>query len=420
MLSDAVVELARSLGVIVSDYGFKPAHYTKDGERVEARPSRRVRMTFIDGTTPVRSVKHVAKWEAKTRKRYRRIVAVRPVESGEATCISVDAEDRLYVAEGFVVTHNSSFCLGLGRSYLESGHFFGFADAERTTPQPYVRTLMQGSADLPSFSALPVGSYEQVRASVRHYCDTIADARAKGLIPADTTGLIVLDSLRKLVPEKLWDALTKAIVADAADAKPKPERKTRFGAKAPTGVDGASGRAGQIKAMYNSAWMDELIPLLADTRIALAIIAREDVHEGEGFMAQEIVELKGGQAIKYDASLQVRCLREFVHEDVGEKTKPMVGERIVLEIHKTKVAQKDERVPTAFFNVSNGQLCPEGFDRPRDVFELGVQTGVIETSGSFYRFDGVTIAQGQRAALDRLRKEPASVQAIEFAIRAAK
>lgn len=322
---------------------------------------------------------------------------------------------RLVVCHAPSNEGKSTFALGLGRSFLARDHLFGFADAERTTPQTYVRQLLGPYADRPSFVALPIRTYEHCRLSVREFCETISKARKEGRIPPETTALVVVDSLRKLVPEKLWAELSKAIKADAED---KPKRQSRFEKKA-KGVDGAGGRAGQIKAAMNAAWVDELIPLLADHRISMLLIARETVEEGEGFFADEIVTVGGGVAVNYDASLRLRMTRSFVYEDLGGDRKELVGERINVSVQKTKITQKTERVPTSYFHVSNGRLCPEGFDLARDCFELGLELDVIALAGSSYSFDGQRFAVGRTNALAKLHEDADLLQAIERAVRVA-
>ncbi len=324
---------------------------------------------------------------------------------------------RLSVAHAPSNEGKSTFAIGLGLSFLKRDHFFAFADAERTTPQTYVRQLMGDYADHPGFSALPISTYEQARGSIREYCETISTARLKSRIPADTTALICLDSIRKLVPKKLWDELAKAVKADSED-EPK-KRVSKFGGKKDKGVDGAGGRAGQIRAQMNSAWVDELVPLLADHRIAMLFIARETVEDGEGVFAEEIVKVGGGVALNYDASLRLRMLRDFIHEDLGGEKKELVGERIRVNVMKTKIHSKSVRVPMGCFHVSNGRLCPEGFDLARDCFELGLELGCISQAGSNYRFDGSLIGKSSRLALEALHADAGLVQALEVAIRAA-
>jgi RecA/RadA recombinase len=296
----------------------------------------------------------------------------------------------------------TSVALGLGMSFLARGHFFAVADAERTTTDKWVRDLMGNAADHPAFVALPVSTYEQVRGSVRGLCDRIAGARAKGQIPDDTTALVLVDSIRKLVPAKLWEELSKAQKADAADA---PKARGRFGKKkkSPKGIDGFGGRAAQLKAALNAAWVDELVPLLADTRIAMAVIARETSDPDADAFASKDWKVGGGSALYYDASLDIRVMRGWVSDSA---TGEVYGERHRLEIHKTKVAGKLERIPSAHVHVSNGALVPYGFDRARDVIELAIKFGICEVAGSWIKWGKRSLAQGENQAVVKLTGSP--------------
>jgi recombination protein RecA len=298
----------------------------------------------------------------------------------------------------------TSFHLGLGLSFLKRGHFFAFADAERTTPDKWVRELMAEAADHPAFVALPVKSYEQVRKGVRDLCDKVATAREKGRLPPDTTGLIVIDSIRKLVPEKLWKNLTASLGTT-------DKRRDK-------GVDGFGGRAGQLKAALNAAWVDELIPLLADTRMAMVVIAREtkDVDAETDLFATRDWKTGGGAALFYESSVAVRVTRDWVTEG-KEKDRKLVGERHRLEIHKTKIAGKSVKVPAAYFHTSNGAATPAGFDLARDVLELGLEHGVLRTVGSYVKLGRASLGQGKVAAHRRISEDVALLARLEAAVR---
>lgn len=410
-LADDVEELARSLGAIVHRSMREP-WYTYKGERLKGRTSTRLKVVFNDGTVPVMSQKNTAKWNGRGKEQLRRIVSVVPTRMAPATCIAVDAPDCLYVAgRGFIVTHNTEFALGLGLSFLKRGHFFGLADAERTTTDEWVRGLMGEVADHPGFSALPVTTYEQVRLSVRQYCETIAEARAKRELPEDTTGLIVVDSIRKLVPKRLFDELAKG--------EPKKGEKGRR--RKDQHVDGYGGRAAQLKAALNAAWVDELVPLLADTRMAMVIIARETpkANADSPFAGRDEEEVKvgGGEALRYDASLRLRLTRDWVRVE-----KQVVGERHVVELMKTKVANKDDSIPECAFHSSNGRLkgTPVGFDPVRDLVELGLDLDVLRLGGGgWIKFEGKNLGQGFESSLLKLYGDEARREAVELAVRAA-
>lgn len=303
----------------------------------------------------------------------------------------------------------SKFLLGLGASLIERGHIFGLADAERTTSPQFTRLCMGRHADSERFLALPVGSYEQVRDGCRRFCETIAEGRIRGELPPDTVGVFGVDSVRKLMPKKLWDEMQKAMAADDAASKPKP----KFGRKQAGPKLG--NRANQIKAQFNAIWLDELVPLLADTQCGAVLIARE-YKRADGGMFDDDFVVGGGDAINYDSSIRIRVVRSFIREGEGE-TSRVVGERHRLEIRKTKVAGKRQAVPVAYFHTSNGTAWPEGWDRPRDVLELGESAGMIQVSGSWYSWEKKRLGQGKLNTLKRMHTDPDLLDAIERDIR---
>lgn len=277
----------------------------------------------------------------------------------------------------------TTFSLGMMLSFLMKAHFVGFADAERTTPADWVSTMMGEYAKHPGFTALPVTSYEATVDAVREFCEAIAKARDNGVVSEETTGLIVIDSIRKLVPKNLMKELLKS----GADSK--------------KGVDGMGGRAGQVKAALNAAWVDELVPLLADTGISMIVLARETDDPDAGMFDKQY-KVGGGNALFYDASLDLRVQRSFVYDEADKKI--IYGEKHRIEVHKTKVGEKDERIPFGNFYTSNGVLCPAGFDRPRDVLELAKDQGVVAcTTNGFYSYEGAKLGHGVNKALEVLR-----------------
>lgn len=306
---------------------------------------------------------------------------------------------RLSIVHGPSNEGKTTFTLGLGCSFLERGHFFALIDAERSTPEEWLRELMRDKFDHPGFVALPSSSYEQTVDAVREFCDGVAEARIKNRIPEETTGIIVLDSLRKLVPKNLIGKLQKGSEKN--------------------GVDGIGGRAGQIKAALNAAWVDELVPLLADTKMAMTMIARETEDPNAG-MFDDQFKVGGGKAVFYDSSLAIRIVRRYIPHPDEElaKTGSHVGERHTIEIRKTKVSQKRSKRPRGYFHTSNGAMpgSPLGFDFARDLFELGRELGVVEQKGSWYSLDGEKLGQGEVAVLKRLWGDAETLATLERSV----
>ena len=316
--------------------------------------------------------------------------------------------DRFTLVHGPSNHGKTVFLIALLLSYLRRQHFAALLDAEQTTPFSFVAQFMGGEARNPAFFATRESGYERVRASVRRFCDFVGEKRAKREVPEDTTALIALDSIKKLVPEKLWDELTKE-----AAGKPKKGFKGKPGKR---GVDGLGGRAAQMKAALNSAWLDELVPLLGQTGVGMVAIARETVEDS---LFGEKVSLTGGKAIFFDSSLVVRVTRHRSVVDGEGAQAPLVGERHSVEVTKTKIAGKEVRWPEAFFNVSNGQLAgvPFGFDRPRDLLELAESLGAVKRDGSHaFQLGRLKLGQGANRVVQRLHADPELLAKLEAAL----
>jgi recombination protein RecA len=306
--------------------------------------------------------------------------------------------------ERFIFIHGPSgegktaFSIGTARSFLERAYPVLWIDAEQTTPITWMETAMGDLADHPLFYAERMVLYEEAREKVRQFVTTIAENRGKVFGP-DVTGLVVLDSIKKMVPKKIWEKMDKDL---------------------DEGIDGANGRAAQIKAAYNAMWLDELIPLLAETRTDFLCIGRE-TKDGEADMwsrrAGRDFKVGGGSALIYDSSIVLRCsLDGFVQEKKGEGKSQIYGERHKLAVRKTKVSGRENREAIAYFHTSNGVFLPEGFDRARDVLEIARRFEIV-TGSSWLEYEGTKLGQGEHAAVKRLHEDNDLLQGLEIEVR---
>lgn len=284
----------------------------------------------------------------------------------------------------------TSLCHGIGLSFLRAGHFYAFVDAEYTTPERWLRELMGQHAAHPGFVAMRPESFEQTVDAVRQFAETLEETRARGELDADTTGIVVVDSIRKLIPERLLDKIMK----EGAEGKKGS-------------VDGMSGRGAMYKAALQSQWMDELVPLLARTKTGMIVITREadDPNaDARDMMFDNAWKVQGSKSLVYDASLVVRVTRESWVKEGPKDDQTIVGERHLARIWKTKVGGKDEgKHADAYFHTSNGHGAPIGFDPARDVFELALALGIIEQAGSWYSVHGKRLGAGEAKAIHTLR-----------------
>jgi hypothetical protein len=353
---------------------------------------------------------------------------VRRIESVPSLFVDLDRvfgvggipTSRVLVVHGPSNKGKTALSLGMGLSFLRRDHFFGLVDLEQTTPEDWLRDLYGEAFEHPGFAALPTGNFEQVRAGVRDFFETIAKARDAGKLSPDTRALVLVDSVKKLMPAKLWDALQKSMAealkgAEAAEERDAQGRRKGGSKQRKTGgggVDGASGMGGMIKAQFITAWLDELVPLLAATQGTILLIAREKVIEATNMYEKDIIELGGGEGINYDASLRLRIDAKPVYVGEGE-SRVFVGERHTVDILKTKIHGKQEQVPRGVFHTSNGVECPAGFNRARDLLVCGLELGVIEQRGAYFSTTKVKLGQGVDQTLKSLLDEQCARQVEE-------
>ena len=334
-----------------------------------------------------------------------RAVPTRFVQIDHATGVGGWPIERLTIVHGASGHGKSSFALGLAGSFLDCSHYADFVDAEMTTPPDFARKMIGASFDSDRFFACRPSNLEEVIARVRFFCRGVQKMRESD---AKLTGLVVIDSLKKLMPEGTVDAILKA-------------------AKGGEDISAGQDRSGQIAAKANTAWMNELTILLAKACVGMVIIGREmenpDAKPHEKKSGWDF-KLGGGKAPFFEASIVARV------ELAGEVKEPgsgsgeydpslrVFGERHRVVIYKTKVSAHESKKTVGFFHTSNGVLIPEGFDRARDVIEMAERFEVIDRSGSWYSHRGKKIGNGRDASVVALTKDTEWLGVIEREVRA--
>lgn len=281
---------------------------------------------------------------------------------------------RCAVVHGPSNEGKTAFVLGLCGSFVSAGGVAKYDDAERTTTSKWATELLgEGIALNDRFMATRPDSYEKCVDESRAWHKAVREAREAGELPETASGIQIVDSLRKLVPE---DILAKIKKEGAGGAKGS--------------VDGMGGRAAQIRAALNSAWLDELVPLTDTCGTAWLAIARESEDPDADLWDKKFgndYKVQGGKGVVYDSALRTRIERDgWVTIPDGDKKK-IIGERHKVSILKTKVGGKEGRATVAYFHTSLGVTSPVGFDRARDVVELAEKFGIVEsgTGGTFWK-----------------------------------
>ncbi|WP_022703776.1 recombinase RecA [Pseudorhodobacter ferrugineus] len=114
----------------------------------------------------------------------------------------------------------------------------------------------------------------------------------------------------------------------------------------------------------------------------------------------------GGNALKFYASVRLDIRRIGAIKDRDE----VVGNSTRVKVVKNKVAPPFKQVE---FDIMYG----EGISKTGELVDLGVKTGVVEKSGSWYSYGDERIGQGRENAKTFLKSNPGIAQEIEDKIR---
>jgi recombination protein RecA len=137
-----------------------------------------------------------------------------------------------------------------------------------------------------------------------------------------------------------------------------------------------------------------------------AMIFTNQLREKIGVMFGSPEVTTGGKALKFYASVRLDLRRIQTIKQKGE----VIGSRVRARVKKNKVAPPFRE---AEFDI----MYAEGISKVGDILDLGVEHGIIDKRGSYYRHQEDLIGQGRENAKIHLREHPDMAQAIEDQIR---
>ncbi len=146
-----ILELVRGLGGKAS-YSKKQGAYTKGGKKIITKEYYRMYLSLSEEIIPVSSVKHLKKYSAHKKFHSKFITKIEQMNyKEEMTCISVDAPDCLYVTDGYTLTHNTQYALGLMRNASIRNNYKGlFISCEMDEVQ-VMKRIMSVDSGIPGY-----------------------------------------------------------------------------------------------------------------------------------------------------------------------------------------------------------------------------------------------------------------------------
>lgn len=116
----------------------------------------------------------------------------------------------------------------------------------------------------------------------------------------------------------------------------------------------------------------------------------------------------GGNALKFYASVRLDIRRLETIKDKNE----IIGSRARVKVKKNKVAPP-------FTECEFDIMYNEGISKTGDVVDLGVQMGLLDKRGAYYRYGDTLLGQGRENAKAFLAQNPAFLHELENLIRQA-
>lgn len=181
-------------------------------------------------------------------------------------------------------------------------------------------------------------------------------------------------------------------------------------------IEGAMGDAQMgMQARLMSQALRKLTAIVNKTHCSVIFINQIRMKIGVMFGNPETTA--GGQALKFYSSLRLDVRRidkimEKIAGQDGTSSQEIVGNRTRVKVVKNKVAPPFRQ---AEFDI----LYAQGISKEGDILDLGVQYGVLEKAGAYYRHGEDTIGQGKEQARMYLKENKTLMSKLEKEIRKA-
>jgi recombination protein RecA len=146
-----------------------------------------------------------------------------------------------------------------------------------------------------------------------------------------------------------------------------------------------------LQARLMSQALRKLTAIVSRSKTCFIFI--NQIREKIGMFIGNPETTTGGRALKFYASMRIDVRRLSVLKDAEH----VIGSRVKVKIVKNKMAPPFRE---AEFDIIFG----EGISREGDLVDVGLQTGVLEKTGTWYAYKGERVGQG-RENVKKLLKE---------------
>jgi len=218
------------------------------------------------------------------------------------------------------------------------------------------------------------------------WAETIGVNLDELLISQPDTGEQALEIVETLIHSGAIDVI---VVDSVAALVPRAELEGEMG-------DAMIG----VQARLMSQALRKLAGAISKSRAI--VIFTNQIRQKIGVMFGNPETTPGGLALKFYSSIRLDT-RKIQTLKEGEE---VIGSRHRIRIVKNKVAPP--------FKVAEVDiLADKGISKAGDILNVGVEMGVIEKSGAFYKYGGKVLGQGYAASVSFLEENPKILEEIE-------
>jgi len=170
------------------------------------------------------------------------------------------------------------------------------------------------------------------------------------------------------------------------------------------------GEMGDSKMGLQARLMSQALRKLTATigRTGCCCIFINQLREKIGVMFGNPETTTGGNALKFYASIRLDIRKSGTA--IKDKDGNTVGNPVKVKVVKNKLAPPFR---VAMFDIVFG----EGISKNGEIVDLGVETDIIQKSGSWFSYEGTKIAQGRESAKQFLADNPELALQIELKIK---
>ncbi len=210
------------------------------------------------------------------------------------------------------------------------------------------------------------------------------------LISQPDTGEQALEIVDTLVRSGAIDVL---VIDSVAALTPRAELEGEMGDSLPG-----------LQARLMSQAMRKLTSSISKSKTMVIFINQIRMKIGVMFGSPETTT--GGNALKFYASVRLDIRRIGAIKDRDE----IVGNQTRVKVVKNKLAPPFRQVE---FDIIYG----EGVSKTGELLDLGVKTGIVEKSGSWFSYDSQRLGQGRENSKQFLKDNPEIADIIEQGVR---